>query len=124
MDDLEQYSWRNRLVLHGVNESNYDNTIEILITFSEELGVKINEDNLDKSWTGKPKRKDNNPQPIIVKFAHYVSRREIVLNKRKLKGKLLLIFESLTSSRMQVRNVWTSDGHVMVKENKVFLYES
>ena len=70
---------------------------------------------------------------MIVKFAHYAARREIVMNKRKLKGKLLLITESLTSSRMQslddaqrkygVRNVWTYDGRVMVKENnKVFLY--
>ena len=57
------------------------------------------------------------------------------MNKRKLKGKRLLITESLTSSRMQlsgdaqgkygVRNVWTSDGRVMVKENhNIFLYKS
>ena len=70
---------------------------------------------------------------MIVKFARYAARREIVMNKRKLKGKLLLITESLTSSRMQslddaqrkygVKNVWTSNGRVMVKENnKVFLY--
>ena len=57
------------------------------------------------------------------------------MNKRKLKGKRLLITESLTSSQMQlsgdaqrkygVRNVWTSDGCVMVKKNdKIFLYKS
>ena len=57
------------------------------------------------------------------------------MNKRKLKGKRLLVTESLTSSRMQylgeaqkkygVRNVWASDDRVMVKENnKVFLYKS
>ena len=35
IDDLEQYSRRNCLVLHGVNESNNENTNEILIkTFS------------------------------------------------------------------------------------------
>ena len=34
-DDLEQYSQRNCLVLHGVNKSNDENTNEILIkTFS------------------------------------------------------------------------------------------
>ena len=53
------------------------------------------------------------------------------MNKKKLKGKRLLITESLTSSRMQllgealkkygVRNFWTSDGRVMVKENNKFL---
>ena len=63
IDDLEQYSRRNCLVLHGVNESNNENTNEIIIkTFSEELGVEIKEDDLDRSHRlGKPKRKDNKP---------------------------------------------------------------
>ena len=63
-DDLEQYSWQNYLVLHGVNKSNNVSTKEILIkTFSEEVGVKIKEDNLDKSnRLGKPKRKYNRPE--------------------------------------------------------------
>ena len=136
-DDLEQYSRRNCLVLHGVNESNEENTNEIIIkTFSEELGVEIKEDDLDRShWLGKPKRKDNKTRAIIVKFTRYAVRKEIFMNKSKLEGKLLLITESLTSSRMPllsdaqrkygVRNVWTSTGRIMVKENdKIFLYKS
>ena len=57
------------------------------------------------------------------------------MNKRKLKGNELLITERVSSSRMQllgdaqrkhgVRNVWTSDGRIMVKENgKISLYKS
>ena len=64
IDDLEQYSRRNCLVLHGVNESNDENINEIIIkTFSEELGVEINEDDLDRSQgklgkqAGKTKKK-------------------------------------------------------------------
>ena len=89
IDDLEQYSQRNCLVLHGVNERNDENTNEIIIkTFSEELGVEIKEDDLDRSHRlGKPKRKDNKPRPVIVKFARYIVRREIFMKKRKLKGK-------------------------------------
>ena len=104
IDDLEQYSRRNCLVLHGVNESNDENTNEIIIkTFSEELGVEIKEDDLDKSHRlGKPKRKDNKPRLIIVMFARYAVRRKTFMNNiMKLKGKQLLITESLTSSRMQ-----------------------
>ena len=42
VDDFEQYSQRNCLVLHGINKSNDENTNEILIkTFSEELGLEI-----------------------------------------------------------------------------------
>ena len=63
IDDLEQYSRRNCLVLDGVNESNDENTNEIIIkTFSKELGVKIKEEHLDRIHKmGKPKRKDNKP---------------------------------------------------------------
>ena len=104
IDGLEQYSRRNCLVLNGVNESNNESTNEILIkTFSEELGVEIKEDDLDRSHRlGKPKRKDNKPRPTIVKFARYAVRGEIFTNRRKLKVKLLLITESLASSRMQL----------------------
>ena len=87
------------LGLHGVNESKDENTNKIIIkAFSEELGVEIKEDVLDRSHRlGKPKRKDNKPRPIVVTFARYAVR-----NNRKLKGKQLLITESLTSSRMQL----------------------
>ena len=87
-----------------VNESNDENINEILIkSFSEELGVEIDEDDLDRSDTlGKPKRKDNKPRPIIVMLARYAVRREVFVNKRKLKGKRLLITESLIYSRMQL----------------------
>ena len=63
IDNLEHYSRRNCLVLHGVNESNDENTNEIIIkTFSEELGVEIKEDDLDRSHKlEKLKRKDNQP---------------------------------------------------------------
>ena len=81
IENLEQYSRRNCLVLHGVDESNDENT--------------------NSHRLGKPKRTDNKPRPIIVKFACYTVRKEIFMNKRKLKGKRLLITESLTFSRMQ-----------------------
>ena len=91
------------------------------------VSVEIKEDDLDRSHRlEKSKRKDNKTRPITVKFACYDVRRKIFKNKRKLKGKRLLITESLTSSQMLllgdaqrkygVRNVWTSDGRVMVKK--------
>ena len=56
IDNLEQYSRQNCLVLYGVNESNDKNTNEIIIkTFSEELGVEIKENDLERSHRqGKP----------------------------------------------------------------------
>ena len=136
IDELEQYSRRNCLVLHGIKETDGECTDDIVLkTFSEELDVNVKEEDLDRSHRlGKEKRDDNRPRPIIVKFARYAVRSKVFANKRKLKGKSLLITESLTVSRMKMfddarkkygpRNVWSYDGRVMCKENnKVFVYK-
>ena len=129
IDDLEQYSRRNCLLLHGVVETNTECTDDIIIiTCAEELGIDVKQEDLDRSHRlGKVKRNDNKPRPIIVKFARYAVRNKVFSNKKKLKGKKLLITESLTVYRMKlldearqkygVRNVWTYDGRVMYKEN-------
>ena len=129
IDDLEQYSRRNCLLLHGVVEMNAECTDDIIIkTCAEELGIDVKQEDLDRSHRlGKVKRNDNKPRPIIVKFARYAVRNKVFSNKKKLKGKKLLITESLTVYRMKlldearqkygVRNVWTYDGRVMYKEN-------
>lgn len=80
MEDLEQYSRQNFLVLHGVNKSGNKNIIKILIkTFSEELSVEIKEDDLERSHRlGKPKWKDNKPRPIIIKFTSYNVRKKFL----------------------------------------------
>ena len=129
IDDLEQYSRRNCLLLHGVVKTNAECTDDIIIkTCAEELGIDVKQEDLDRSHRlGKVKRNDNKPRPIIVKFARYAVRNKVFSNKKKLKGKKLLITESLTVYRMKlldearqkygVRNVWTYDGRVMYKEN-------
>ena len=136
IDDLEQYSRRNCLLLHGVVETNTECTDDIIIiTCAEELGIDVKQEDLDRSHRlGKVKRNDNKPRPIIVKFARYAVRNKVFSNKKKLKGKKLLMTESLTVYRMKlldearqkygVRNVWTYDGRVMYQENnKIYVYK-
>ena len=94
IDDLEQYSRRNCLLLHGVVETNAECTDDIIIkTCPEELGFDVKQEDLDR--LGKVKRNDSKPRPIIVKFACYVVRNKVFSNKKKLKGKKLLMTESL-----------------------------
>ena len=136
IDDLEQYSRRNCLLLHGVVETNAECTDDIIIkTCAEELGIDVKQEDLDRSHRlGKVKRNDNKPRPIIVKFARYAVRNKVFSNKKKLKGKKLLITESLTVYRMKlldkarqkygVRNLWIYDGRVMYKEhNEISVYK-
>ena len=89
IDDLEQYSRRNYLFLHGVVETNAECTDDIIIkTCAEELGIDVKQEDLDRSHRlGKVKRNDNKPRPIIVKFARYAVRNKVFSNKKKLKVK-------------------------------------
>ena len=103
IDDLEQYSRRNCLFLHGVVETNAECIDDIINkTCAEELCIDVKQEDLERSRRlGKVKRNDNKPRPIIAKFARYAVRSNVFSNKKKLKGKKLLITESLTVFRMK-----------------------
>ena len=107
IDDLEQYSRRNCLLLHGVDELNDECTDEIIIkTYAEELGICVKQEDLDRSHRlVKVKRNDSKPQPIIVKFVGYEWMKLLDEPRQK----------------YGVRNVWTYDGHVMYKKITKFL---
>ena len=89
IDDLEQYSRRNCLLLHGVVEMNAECTDDIIIkTCAEELGIDVKQEDLDRSHRlGKVKSDDNKTRPIIVKFDRYAVRNKVFSNKKQLKGK-------------------------------------
>ena len=101
VDELEQYSRRNCLLLHGVQENKSENTNDIVLkTMSEELDIEIKENGLDRTdRIGNRNRKDGKPRAIIVKFTRYTTRNKIYSNKKKLKEKKYLITESLMSRR-------------------------
>ena len=85
IDDLEQYSRRNCLLLHGAVETNAECTDDIINkTCAEELVIDVKQEDLDRSHRlGKVKRNDNKPRSIIVKFVHYAVRNKVFSNKKK-----------------------------------------
>ena len=85
IDDLEQYSRRNCLVLHDVVETNAECTDDIIIkTSAEELGIDVKQEDLDRRHRlGRVKRNENKPRPIIVNFARYAVRNKVFSNKQK-----------------------------------------
>ena len=134
VDELEQYSHKNCLLLHGVQENENENTDDIVLkTMAEELDIEIKENDLDRTHRiGNRNRKDGKLQAIIVKFT---TQNNIYSNKKKLKGKNFLITESLMSRRYHllkealekysVKNIWTSDDRVLFKQNNIiFIYKS
>lgn len=143
IDDLEQYSRRNCLLLHGISESNNETTDDIAInTIVEKLKVPIKSDDIDRTHRlGKKKQphdsatgdelRDRRPRPIIIKFCSYAKRSQVFLAKRALKGTNMLITESLTVKRMNllkdaiastsVQSAWSQDGKItcLLKNDRI-----
>ena len=132
MDDQEQYSRRNCLVLHGIPETAKEKTDDIVIdTVNSKLGLSLSTSDLDRSHRigrlQKNARQPQRPRAIIVKFARYNTRAAVFRQKKKLKGTKIMLTESLTSYRIATlkkakdyygaHNVWTSDGEILTKVN-------
>lgn len=127
LDEREQYSRRNNLRIFGVTETEHENTDNLVVKVAKDIGVTLDGHNIDRSHRiGKPGPK---PRPIIVKFIGYHARKEMFSAKKALKGTGITIREDLTKCRLEVlkravkeyseRNVWSSDGVIMVKINNL-----
>ena len=124
-DDLEQYTSKNSLEIHGVPEDLYTSTEDVVIKLGEVLNVPIQSDDIDishKLYSGK-----NKPKNIIVKLishkkktARYKMRTELKnvrithsTTATVLAAKRLYINENLTSFRkdlMKEANQMKTDG--------------
>ena len=128
IDRHEQYSRRNCILVHGVKESeNEDTNVVVTETLNELLQEKLTDVDIDQiHWLGKL-RKGKQSRPIIIKFARYNIRNGVFKNKKKLKDTSISITESLTQKRIQMltkarnkflfKNVWTQDGKLLVKSD-------
>ena len=127
-DDHEQYSRRNCLLVHGIEEESNEDTDEVVVNMlKEKLNMEVSKKDLDRSHRiGKsnPRKK----RPIIVKFVRYNDRQKAYSNKKRLKNSGISITESLTAFRMEqlklarekydFRNVWTQDGKILFKDSE------
>ena len=137
LDDQEQYSRRNCLLLHGIPEHRREDTTAICVNqLNQRLGLALTKDNFDRTHrigsADKPATDDEEPKPrpIIMKFVSYAQRSSVFRSKRKLKGSHLMITESLTKKKMDImrtaqhlarehaiKRVWSQDGRITVLDN-------
>ena len=80
----EQYSHRNCVLVHGITETEGENTDDIsLRKLNEPLELELTENKLDCTHRiGNPKLNNKRPKPIIAKFVHCNPRRKFLVNKR------------------------------------------
>lgn len=133
LDNMEQYSRHNCLLLHGIRESTTEVTDKLIIqTINDKLNLNIKQDDIDRSHRiGQPRKhppgasnSHHKPRPIIIKFVSYRTRSLVFMNKRHLKGSGLLITENLTRRRSEllqaakaspsVEAAWTKDGRIIL----------
>ena len=97
----ELYSHRNCILIHGITETQDENTGISLGTINEHSEIKLTEKELDRThMIGNPKSGNKRPRPIIVKFTHYNIRRKVFVNE---KNSGISITESLTKCRMEFK---------------------
>lgn len=124
IEEQENYSRRHCLLIHGVEEDTKENTDDIVLKLCKEhLKVTLNLEQIERSHRlGKPR--GNNSRPIIVRFCSYRTRQSVFSNKKQLKGKKIVITESLSRKRRELfratkdvfeKACWTRDGVVFVK---------
>ena len=85
LDCQKQYSRRNCLIAHEVDDKYNEDTDQIIMN---DLGEEITIHDIDRTHRlGKRKRDNNIPRPIIVKFARCNVRKRIFKTNKKLKVK-------------------------------------
>ena len=105
MDEAEQYSRRNCLIITGVKEEEGEDTDRVVLgIFEKKLNICLDIFQVDRSHrlNGLTRPESANAQvtcPIIVKFATYRSRNLVFKAKKQQKGSAVAIFENLTTSR-------------------------
>ena len=138
IDDLEQYTRKHNLEIHGIPEKTEENLAEQVITLGNALNVTIRHDDIDichRLFTG---RNASKPRPIIVRFKSYRTKKELYGVRKSLKNQnvshifqgagIVYINENLTRMRRQLfakvwkrkkseqwHSAWTIDGKIFVK---------
>ena len=138
IDDLEQYTRKHNLEIHGIPEQTDENLAEQVITLGKALNVTIRGDDIDichRLFTGRNRSK---PKPIIVRFKSYRAKKELYGARKSLKNKnlnqifqgagIVYINENLTRMRRELfaevwrrkkskqwHSAWTIDGKIFMK---------
>ena len=83
IDAQQQYSRRNCLLLHGIEETKGEDTDDLVLeVLNDDMVLNISKTVLDRSHRiGNPKTKKKS-RPIMVKFVQHYDRRDVFVNKR------------------------------------------
>ena len=100
-DDLEQYSRKNSLEIHGILQDAYRSTEAAVIKVAEALNTTVEPENIEIS------HKLNHSRVIIVKFCSYKVKSRLYKERTKLKDvEISDLFPSYPSSGQQRQRIF------------------
>ena len=141
-DNLQQYTQKNSLEIHGIPEEAYTTTEEVVLKLADALDMPVNPQDIEISH----KLRRKGVKPIIVKLINHKVKTKLYKSRTKLRNvkvsslfpastamtratsEKIYLFESLTSYRKKIVNranemrnnglilsIWTMDGKIFVK---------
>ena len=130
LDDIEQYSRRDNIVVHGLAETDGECTNDVVIAVAAAAGVTVANGDISTSHrVGRPgNARGGKPRPIVARFVRRDTRTGVLRNKKKLKGHaayngVFLSEQQLSPTRAKllhaVKNdadtarTWTIDGKIL-----------
>ena len=133
IDDLEMYGRRNGIRIHGVPETEHEDTDSIVMDLAHEIGVNLPDVALGRSHRVGPKA-GGKPRAIIAKFVGHNHKVNVLKNKNKLRKRqgtnrpAVFVNEDLTKTRAdlakrarklksdgKISDTWTRDGVIFLK---------
>ena len=136
-DDIEQYSRKFNLEIHGIPERKEEDITQIILDLAEAIDADVREEDIDICH--RVYKAEGKARPIIVKFTNYDSKYEMyskrlrlrkVDNREKFGVERVFINENLTSRRAllyskvrkkvkdnSVWNTWTMDGKIFLRKS-------
>ena len=104
-DDLEPYSRKNSLEIHGIPQDAYPSTEAAVIKVAEALNITVEPENIEIS------HKLNHGRAIIVKFCSHKVKSKLYKERTKLKDvKISDLFPSYPSSGQQRQRIFINEN--------------
>jgi archaellum component FlaC len=125
-NDVEQYSRRNNIRIHGMHpNADGTSTDAVLTVIRDKLHIQCEADDIESSHP-LPKKSSQPTAAIIVRFRSRKKREEVLRCRRNLKGTSISISEDLTNLNMQllnrlksndkIRSCWSWNGRIFATD--------
>jgi len=142
LNEVEQYSRRKNIEIHGVDQNNEENVMEVVKKLAKKINVPFNEEMVQEAYRMKPPKKNRNNRPPVI-FARfnnkYVaetwlkktktnikcieivpqgSENKIYINENLTKRTRDLYFQArIRGKELRFKYVWTKFGKIFMKKD-------